>query len=97
MTTKRETHAVTIKGAVEPGTGRHLSLQEAQDKGIVDLKRQCYHDPSTGQDTPLRDAIANNLIFADDSDINESEVSICWFRRKIVNVTLQTFKFSMRL
>lgn len=77
VTTKRETHAVTIKGAVEPGTGRHLSLQEAQDKGIVDLKRQCYHDPSTGQDTPLRDAIANNLIFAEDSDINEAEVSIC--------------------
>ena len=68
VTTKSEARSVTIKGATDPQTGKKLSLQEAQDKGVIDLKRQCYHNTETGDDTPLADAIANGLIFVDNEN-----------------------------
>lgn len=81
VTTRREARPVTIKGAVEPGTGRRLTLQEAQERAIIDLKRQCYHNPDTGADTPLADAIASGLIFAEDSENGESEVRVIYLTR----------------
>ncbi|XP_062535716.1 uncharacterized protein LOC134204925 isoform X3 [Armigeres subalbatus] len=47
---------------VEPNSGDHVSLQEALDSGLLDSETTVYKDAVTGQDKPIRAAIADQDI-----------------------------------
>lgn len=54
---------------VEPISGDHVNLQEALDIGLLDFETSVYKDAVTGQDKPLRAAIADQ-----DIDVQKGKV-----------------------
>ncbi|KXJ80617.1 hypothetical protein RP20_CCG024239 [Aedes albopictus] len=54
---------------VDPITGDHVNLQEALDTGLLDFETTVYKDAVTGQDKPLRAAIADQ-----DIDVQKGKV-----------------------
>ena len=46
-----------ISGVTDPRTGRVLSMEEAIEKGLIDLENGTYTDPVTGEVIPLYDAM----------------------------------------
>ncbi|XP_058834593.1 uncharacterized protein LOC131691889 isoform X29 [Topomyia yanbarensis] len=54
---------------VEPISGEQVNLQEALDSGLLDFETTVYKDAVTGQDKPLRTAIADR-----DIDVEKGKV-----------------------
>ena len=60
--TPRLAETFHITGVIDPTMGRELSVNDAIQKGLLDLKDSVYIDPTTGIRIPIKEAVENGLI-----------------------------------
>ena len=62
-----------ISGVTDPRTGRVLSMEEAIEKGLIDLENSTYIDPLTGEVIPLYDAMKQGIVYARLADPSDAD------------------------
>ena len=62
-----------ISGVTDPRTGRVLSMEEALEKGLIDLGNGTYIDPVTGEVVPLYDAMKRGIVYARLADPSDAD------------------------
>jgi Plectin repeat len=64
---------ISVRGVMDPATGREISVKEAVELGLLDPVTMQFIDQHTGEKIPLDRAIALGLIVADvDHQVSES-------------------------
>ncbi|CAG5119096.1 unnamed protein product, partial [Candidula unifasciata] len=70
-----ETETFAVSGVVDPRTGETVSVKEAIVSGLLDSKTGKFHNPVTGEELSLLDAVSAGYLMADASLLDgEDEV-----------------------
>ena len=68
----RETQSFTIKGLIDPTSGKEITVSEAIKLGVLDQQNGLYVNPQTGETIVITEAVKAGLIFADVSESSQA-------------------------
>ncbi|BFZ22115.1 hypothetical protein BsWGS_25154 [Bradybaena similaris] len=90
-----ETKTFAVSGVVDPRTGETISVKEAIVSGLLDSKTGKFHNPVTGEELSLLDAVSAGYLMADAALLDDEDAVDGPMHRSYTSIVLEDVKYKV--